>query len=175
MHESTHHETRMLINDFWNHLSYLEESPPIIDRSEITGYQMWLYGPEFSVNYIDIEGSSPPITNHLSDVTYKINWGEGKLVTDSSEMQLQPGAEVTIFRGHKYKYSGEFDAVVEAKPGLSDKFVTFYDMKLGKKEARELKHLQNGHTGHMRAIAKMLNLALEAVELTQPRRTTISL
>ncbi len=169
MHESMSYDTRSFVNNYQRMLDLVHmAATTVIDRSEIIVAETWLRDPEHSVVYLDIEGDSPPITNHLSDVTYKINWGEGKLVTDVSEMQLQPDTEVTIFKGNVYQYSGEFDAVVEAKPGLNERFVTFNDFKLGKKEAKELKHLQNGYPRHMRAITAMLNMALEAIDLANP-------
>lgn len=139
-----------------------------IERSEILDSQLWRWTPEESDVYLDIEGKSPLITNHLSDVTYKIQGGDGMILTASSQVRLQSGTEVTIFKGHPYSYEGEFDTIARARPGLKGNFVTFNNHELGKSQVQELKRLHGEYSKYRGVIAKLLNLALDAMELTNP-------
>ncbi len=81
MHESTPFDTANYINKLQNQLAYIKNIYTI-ERSDVVDFQRWLHSPEQTVAYLDIEGTSPTITNHLSDVTYKIQGGEGRMLTN---------------------------------------------------------------------------------------------
>jgi hypothetical protein len=89
---------------------------------------------------LDIDGTSPEITNHLSNMTYKVIEGTGELVVGTSSIvTLVPGTQIEIARGTPYGYEGQFTTDVISHPGLLPDFVTFNSERLPRAQRRIVK------------------------------------
>lgn len=105
-------------------MKHSPERPEIIN-SLLCCYESGTYG-----FYLEVDGASPTITNHLADVAYRVLDGSGVIATSHAAWGVESGDEVTILSCEPYAYAGRMCLLASGNPVLSREFVTYNGDKL---------------------------------------------
>lgn len=110
----------------------------ISERPELLTGEVWYHKPDATRLYVDILGSSPEITNHLSIVNFKVVNGIGTIATEGMIVNIAAEGEVAVLPGTPYRYEGQMSMLLTIRPALRPAFVTHDNERLGRNERRVL-------------------------------------
>jgi hypothetical protein len=94
--------------------------------------------------YIDVNGKSPEITNHLAGVHFKVLEGVGSIATahSVSQFNMTPDNNTSLLvfvpRAETYQYSGRFSAVLSSSLPPHPDYVKYDGEPLDRRLRREL-------------------------------------
>jgi len=148
------------------------------ERTELLAYDCWYHDDENltqSVLYLDVNGKSPIITNHLSDLHIQVIDGSGRLATGALIHKLERGEEQYVKAKVPYRYIGKMSLLVTARPILISSFVTFNNEPLGREEQQIMKryHKMKDREERTAALLHKLEILTERfVSFTQPSNVT---
>jgi hypothetical protein len=106
------------------------------ERPEVYGLYHVTNDIELSRVCYVVDGESPWITNHLSDVIFELLEGSGDIHTLSTTQQFELHVPVIVPYRQAYRYAGKMVLSVDAIPLIAPPFITYGDQKLGRQEAR---------------------------------------
>lgn len=80
----------------------------------------------YSVVRTHLKGKHPLMKNTISNRTYYIINGNGVFYANTKEYNVQTGDMITIPKNTKYKFDGEFDAILISNPAFNEKYDIIY-------------------------------------------------
>ncbi len=81
----------------------------------------------YSVVRTHLKGKHPLMKNTISNRTYYIINGCGLFCVNKKEYKVQAGDMLTIPKNTKYKFEGEFDAILISSPQFNAKYDVIYN------------------------------------------------
>jgi hypothetical protein len=130
--------------------------PTQVERPEMSGFKVVSHEPDLHISRYSIDGRTPEITDHISNRTFKIIDGVGKLLTSRGLVKLRQGTETEVYRGTPYVIEGCLSLSVEIRPMPFREFVTFNGEKLPAPNRRELKKIF-GQTLSQKAMQRLVD------------------
>lgn len=116
-------------------MKYTPERPEILSN-QLCCYESGSYG-----SYLEVDGVSPTITNHLMGVTYRVLDGSGVISTPSTVWGVERGDEVTIPVCEPYSYAGRMSLLADMGSLVNAEFVTFNGDKLSRASRQKIRRV----------------------------------
>ena len=118
------------------------KSSDAFDRPELIDSDVWYHDEEDytrTVLYADIDGESPFITNHISEIAIDVVAGKGMIFSGAIGTSIETGGQLQIKPETPYRYLGKMSLLVTVTPALTPAFVTFNQEPLAEEQSKFLK------------------------------------